>query len=332
MKKTYFIVGGAGFIGSHLVKAILKTNKLAKVVIFDNFSSGRLWHLKEVKDNKRLNIIRGDVKNGKALIKAMSGSDVVYHFASNPDIAKAMSDPQIDFWEGTYLTNQVLEAMRINGVKKLLYASGSGVYGDTGSLKIKEDYSPMLPISTYGASKLGCEALICSYCYMFGIVGVAFRFANVVGPHQTHGVGYDFIKRLLKNNKRLDILGDGCQSKSYIYVDDVVDAMRVMEKKSGQGFSYYNVATKDWITVKQIADIVVKGMGLIGVRYNYSGGSRGWKGDVPVIRLDSEKIRKLGWSNRFTSRQAILFSVKSIYNDAKENRFGWSSLKTRRLK
>lgn len=332
MKKTYFIVGGAGFIGSHLTRIILETDKKAKIVIFDNLSSGRLWHLEELKGDKRLRIIKGDVKDGKALIKAMAGSKIVYHFASNPDIAKAMRDPQIDFWEGTYLTNQVLEAMRINGIKKLLYASGSGSYGDTGNLKIKEDYSPMLPISTYGASKLGCEALICSYCYMFGIAAAAFRFANVVGPHQTHGVGYDFIRKLLENGKKLDILGDGSQSKSYIYVEDVVSAMRTIEKKLRQGFSYYNVATKDWINVREIADIVVKEMKLTGVKYNYSGGNRGWKGDVPVIRLDSDKIRRIGWSNSYTSRQAILLSVKSMYKDAQDNRFGWSNAKTRRLR
>lgn len=330
--KKYFIVGGAGFIGSHLTRKILKTDKKASVVVFDNFSSGRLWHFEGLKSDKRLAIIKGDVKNFKSLAKAMAGSDVVYHFASNPDIAKAIREPQIDFWEGTYLTNQVLEAMRVNGVKKLLYASGSGIYGDTGSLNVAEDYSPMLPISTYGASKLGCEALICSYCHMFGITATAFRFANVVGPHQTHGVGYDFIRKLLGNKVKLNILGDGSQSKSYIYVDDVISAMRMMENKARKGFSYYNVATKDWISVKEIADIVVKEMGLKDVRYIYTGGDRGWKGDVPVIRLDSKKIRKIGWRNYLTSFQAISLSVKSMYQDAQDNRFGWRNTKTGRLK
>jgi UDP-glucose 4-epimerase len=314
--KNYFIVGGAGFIGSHLVKTLFKEESELNVTIFDNFSSGRMWHLDEVKDNKNLKIIKGDIKDKDFLVESMKGSDVVYHFASNPDISKAVTQPDIDFWEGTYLTNNVIDAMRINEVKKLIYASGSGVYGDTGELVVEEDYSPMLPISTYGASKLSCEALICSYCYMFDITASAFRFANVVGPHQTHGVGYDFVKRLLDNPTELSILGDGTQSKSYIYVTDVISAIRILEKNAPEGFSYYNVATLDYITVNEIADIAVEVVGLKDVKYIYSGGKRGWKGDVPVIRLNSEKIRKLGWSNKYNSKEAIYNSIKSMYEDA----------------
>lgn len=314
--KNYFIVGGAGFIGSHLTKTLFKEESELNVTIFDNFSSGRMWHLDEVKDNKNLKIIKGDIKDKDFLVESMKGSDVVYHFASNPDISKAVTQPDIDFWEGTYLTNNVIDAMRINNVKKLIYASGSGVYGDTGELAVQEDYSPMLPISTYGASKLSCEALICSYCYMFDITASAFRFANVVGPHQTHGVGYDFVKRLLDNPAELSILGDGTQSKSYIYVTDVISAIRTLEKSAPEGFSYYNVATLDYITVNEIADIAVEVVGLKDVKYIYSGGKRGWKGDVPVIRLDSEKIRKLGWSNKYNSKEAIYNSIKSMHEDA----------------
>ncbi len=319
----YLIVGGAGFIGSHLTTQLLQEEKDIKVTIYDNFSSGKMWHLDQIINDSRLEIIRGDIKDKDFLIKAAEGKEIVYHFASNPDIAKAMTQPDIDFWEGTYLTNNVVEAMRITGANKLIYASGSGVYGDTGYLETNEDYSPMLPISTYGASKLGCEALICSYCHMFNITASAFRFANVVGPHQTHGVGYDFLRRLLVNPDKLDILGDGTQSKSYIYVTDVIKAIRTLEKKAPEGFSYFNVATLDYITVTEIADIVTKILGLTNVSYNYSGGNRGWKGDVPIVRLNSEKIRKLGWKNEFTSKEAISKSVMSMYEDAKNNKFGW---------
>jgi len=319
--KKYFVVGGAGFIGSHLVKTIFREEANIEVTVFDNFSSGRMWHLDEVKDNSALKIIKGDIKDKEFLVDSMKGAEVVYHFASNPDIAKAVTQPDIDFWEGTYLTNNVVEAMRINGVKKLIYASGSGVYGDTGELVVEEDYSPMTPISTYGASKLSCEALICSYCYMFDINASAFRFANVVGPHQTHGVGYDFVRRLMQNPNELSILGDGTQSKSYIYVYDVINAIRILEKNAPDGFSYYNVATLDYITVNEIADIVADVIGIKNVKYTYTGGKRGWKGDVPVIRLNSEKIRKLGWSNKYTAKEAIYNSVKSMYEDALLKKF-----------
>ena len=317
----YFVIGGAGFIGSHLVKDIFAQDSEANVVIYDNFSSGRMWHLDGVKDKKNLEIVREDIKDKDILIKAMKGADIVYHLASNPDISKAVSKPDIDFWEGTYLTNNVLEAMRINRVGKLIYASGSGIYGDTGLQEVDEDFSPKLPISTYGASKLACESLMCAYCCMFDITASCLRFANVVGPHQTHGVGYDFVRKLIDSQHELTILGDGRQSKSYIYVSDVLSVMRLLEENAPRGFSYYNVATMDYLEVREIADIVVEITGLKSVKYKYTGGDRGWKGDVPVLRLNSQKIRRLGWMNEYTSREAICMSVKSIYEDAKQNRY-----------
>lgn len=321
---NYLIIGGSGFIGSHLVKALVNEEKASKIVIFDNFSSGRMWHLEGLEHNLNVHIINGDVKDETALRGAMTGVDVVYHFAANPDISKAVSQPDIDFWEGTYLINNVLEAMRINGVKKILYASGSGIYGDAGQIAVKEDYSPMLPISTYGASKLSCESLICAYCHMFGISASVFRFANVVGPNQTHGVGYDFVRRLMAKQHELQILGDGAQSKSYIYVSDVISAIRLLEKKASAGFSYYNVSTPDYITVSEIADIVIDVLGLNHVTYKYTGGDRGWKGDVPIVRLNSDKIRALGWVNVYSTKEAIYHSIRSIYQDAKLNKFKWA--------
>ncbi|MFN7135273.1 MAG: NAD-dependent epimerase/dehydratase family protein, partial [Myxococcales bacterium] len=223
--KKFFIVGGAGFIGSHFTDKLLGDASIEKVTLFDNFSTGREWHYAHHKGDARLNVVRGDVKDLPVLEKAMAGHDVVIHLASNADIAKAVATPDIDFWEGTFLTNQVVEAMRKTGAKRLLYASGSGVYGDLGTAEAHEDWAPMLPISTYGASKLAGETLISAYCHMFEITACAFRFGNVVGPRQTHGVGFDFTRRLLEDPTRLPILGDGTQSKSYIHVFDIVRAV-----------------------------------------------------------------------------------------------------------
>ena len=314
---NYFIAGGAGFIGSHLVRKILKEESDSSVTVFDNFTSGQMWHLEEVINDKRLQIVKGDIKDIDFLVDSMKGIDCVYHFASNPDISKAVTQPDIDFWEGTYLTNNVLEAVRRNSVPKMIYASGSGVYGDAGYTETHEDYSPIIPISTYGASKLAGEALISSYCFMFGLNAAAFRFANVVGPNQTHGVRYHFLNKLIKNPAQLDILGNGTQSKSYIYVYDVLNAIRLVETKFLKGFSYFNVATNDYITVKEIAEVVVEVMGLKNVSMNFGEGDRGWKGDVPIVRLNSEKIRKLGWSNKYNSKQAIQESVSQMYNKLK---------------
>ena len=312
----FFIAGGAGFIGSHLVHRLLGRPD-ALINIFDNFSSGRMWHLKDCLGSDRLSIIQGDVKDLESLKKAMAGSDIVFHLASNPEIAKAITQPDVDFWEGTYLTQNILEAMRETGARRLLYASGSGVYGDTGHTPVAEDYSPMLPISTYGASKLGGEALICAYCHIFDMHAVAFRFANVVGPRQTHGVVYDFVRNLLRDPSRLPILGDGKQSKSYIHVSDILDAMLLILDQGWQGYQYFNVATEDFVTVRQIADLVVERMDLKDVIYQFSEGSRGWKGDVPVVRLISTKIRTLGWKNRFSSLEALQNAVDSMIAEAK---------------
>ncbi|MEP7147046.1 MAG: NAD-dependent epimerase/dehydratase family protein [bacterium] len=324
--KKYFIVGGAGFIGSHLCKKIFTEDKDSHITIYDNFSSGKRWHLDGISENKNLKIIEADVKESELLTEAMQGSEIIYHFASNPDISKAMTQPDIDFWEGTYLTNNVLEAMRKSGVRNLLYASGSGVYGDAKYIETGEDYSPQLPISTYGASKLSCEALISSYCFMFDMNAAAFRFANVVGPNQTHGVGFDFVKKLLSDNSRLGILGDGTQSKSYIFIDDVLNAMRLIENYFLTGYSYFNVSTQDYITVKEIAGIATEVLKINNVEYIFSGGDRGWKGDVPVVRLNSDKIRSKGWKNKYSSAEAIKLSIQSIYEDALKNKFEWKGV------
>jgi UDP-glucose 4-epimerase len=313
----YFVAGGAGFIGSHMVLR-LHERPDASVVVYDNFSSGRAWHLPE---DERVQVVLGDLKDLERITEAIAGAEVVFHFASNPDIAKAATQPDIDFWEGTYLTQNLLEAMRVAGVRRLIYASGSGVYGDTGETAVAETYSPMLPISTYGASKLACEALIGAYVYMFEMHAVAFRFANVVGPRQTHGVGYDFVRRLIRDPSRLEILGDGEQSKSYIHVDDVLDALLLLNDEGWTGFDIFNVATEDYVTVRQIADIAVRRLGLADVTYSFAGGRRGWKGDVPVVRFNTAKLRARGWSNRRTSVQALVDSIDSMIADATAGKF-----------
>jgi UDP-glucose 4-epimerase len=259
----------------------------------------------------------GDLKDLDAVTKASDGCDHAYHFAANPDIAKAATEPAVDFWEGTYLTNNVLEACRINGVTRITYASGSGVYGDRGTVPVTEDFGPLYPVSTYGASKLGCESMLSAYCHMFEMNAVVFRFANVVGPRQTHGVTYDFVRRLMDNPAELQILGDGRQSKSYIHVNDVIDAMFLLQERQWSGFELYNVGTEDYMTVQEIAELVVEEMSLQNVRFSFSGGSRGWKGDVPVVRFDTERIRALGWANRLSSREALAESIRANIAEAR---------------
>jgi UDP-glucose 4-epimerase len=317
--RRYFLVGGAGFIGSHFVDRLLSETDTELVTVYDNFTSGRDWHLADHVGDERLVVVRGDAKDIDDLTGAMTNHDVVVHLASNPDIARAITDPAVDFDEGTLLTHHVVEAMRQTGTPRVLYASGSGVYGDLGEHEIDEDWGPLVPISTYGASKLAGEALISAYSFMFGLSGRVFRFGNVVGPRQTHGVGFDFVRRLLDDATTLQILGDGRQSKSYIHVEDVVDAVLVADRSATGAYYAFNVATGDYITVTEIADLAVESVGLdpAEVRYEYTGGERGWRGDVPVVRLNTDRIRRLGWGNRRSSREALQDSMQALLQEAR---------------
>lgn len=314
--RRFAIVGGAGFIGSHFTDRLLADSVTEAVTLYDNFSSGREWHYRHHLNDPRLKVVRADVFEIDKLTGTLAGHDVVIHLASNPDIARAAVEPSIDFNQGTVLTNNVLEAMRRAGVGTILYASGSGVYGDLGSVEAAEDHGPLRPISTYGASKLAGEALISSYCYMFGVTGRVFRFGNVVGPRQTHGVGFDFLCRLSKEPDRLQILGDGSQSKSYVHVDDVVDAVLLAERQCQEPFAAFNVATGDYITVTEIAELAIECLGLRQrPDFQYTGGDRGWKGDVPIVRLNNDRIRELGWTCRHSSREALRASMLAMIEE-----------------
>lgn len=313
------IIGGAGFIGSHFTDAFMDSPETLRVTLFDNFSSGREIHYERHAYDARFHVVRGDASDLSALTDALAGHDLVIHLASNPDIGRAVTEPEIDFYQGTLLTNNVVEAMRRSGVPRLLYASGSGVYGERGQALLHEDSTPLLPVSTYGASKIAGEALIASYCAMFGLTACAFRFANVVGARQTHGVGYDFLRRLREDPTRLRILGDGRQSKSYVHVTDIVSAVLLADSHVRNGFHVWNVATDDAVTVTEIAAMAAEALGIHSpLTCEYTGGDRGWKGDVPIVRLDATRIKSLGWRARFNSREAVRRSLHEMAQDLTE--------------
>ena len=308
----FLVTGGCGFIGSHLVASLRKNPATDVVRVVDNLCSGSRARLGAWKADPRLEVHEVDLKDSTALnAVAAKGCDHVFHFAANPDIAKAMTDPSIDFWEGTYLTQNLLEACRAAGVNRITYASGSGVYGDRSHLGPAEDDGPLEPVSTYGASKLGCESLICAYCHMFGLSASAFRFANVVGDWQTHGVTFDFVRRLRADPAQLVVMGDGTQDKSYIHVDDVVAAMITASPGASGSFEVFNVGTGDTITVARIAEIVAEEMGLANVIFHFGDDPRGWRGDVPIVKFDDDRIRSLGWQQTMTSEEAIRASIRA---------------------
>ncbi len=291
-KKKIFITGGAGFIGSNLAARLSKRNK---ITVYDK-------------------------KNGEDLLdfgklrKAMKNHDFVFHLASNPDIAKSEKYPRLDLDQGIISAFNVLEAMRQNGIKNIAFTSGSGVYGDQGAAYISENFGPLLPISMYGASKLAVEGLISAFCHIYDMQAWIFRPANIVGRRQTHGVGYDFIKKLKADPKNLQILGDGSQSKSYLYIDDLIDAIILVIEKSNDRVNLFNLASDSFVDVKTIAKITIDEMGLKNVELRFGQGVRGWKGDVPKVRIDIKKIKALGWQAKLNSKEAVRKSIKDLLN------------------
>jgi len=318
LRAHVLIVGGAGFIGSHFTDVLLGDERTERVTLYDNFSSGTEWHYSQHSGDERLAVVPADANNLDALCSAMAGHDLVVHLASNPDIAAAMTNPAVDFDDGTLITHHVVEAMRRTGVPRIAYASGSGVYGDLGELEAGEDHGPLVPVSTYGASKLAGEALISAYAHMFDSQGFVFRFGNVVGRRQTHGVGFDFVRRLRDDPTRLTVMGDGTQSKSYILVTDVVAAvLTALDAGLGAPFNSFNVATGDHVTVREIVMLALEvlGLGDGSTRVEYGPEPRGWKGDVPVVRLNTDRIQSLGWQPSAGSAEALRQSMNAMLDD-----------------
>ena len=307
--RQYFVTGGAGFIGSTCVDRLIKEHS---VTVYDNLCSGKLLYIEHHFSNRNFRFVQGDTLDLEKMREAMAGHDIVIHFAANPDISKAMVEPDLDLRQSVIATFNVLESMRLNRVKRIIYPSGSGVYGDAGDIETAENYGPLLPISMYGACKLGAEAIISAMCNMFGMQAWIFRLANVVGKRQTHGVAFDFIKRLKNTPNELRILGDGKQSKSYIHVDDVLDAIFFVYEKTNDTVNIFNVSGEDYLTVAEIAEEVIKAMKLSNVNIQYAGGDRGWKGDVPKVRFNIGKIHNLGWYAKYESKHAMNKSIHEM--------------------
>lgn len=312
------VTGGAGFIGSHLVDALL--GRGFRVRIVDNLSGGSLENIKCWFGDSKFEFVEGDLKDPEIAFKSVDGVDLVFHLAANPDVRLGEVDPPVHFRENLLVTFNVLEAMRKSEkARRIVFASTSTVYGEASVFPTPEDYGPLLPISVYGAAKLGCEGLISSYCHTFGFSGVLLRFANVVGARAKHGVIVDFIRKLRQNAEELEILGDGKQKKSYLHVKDFVSAffavLPCLERTGG--VEAFNVGSLDWVDVKRIAEIVCEEMD-VNPRFKFNdvlGDGRGWKGDVKVMRLSVEKLIGLGWKPTLNSEEAIRLGCRELLKE-----------------
>lgn len=319
------VTGGAGFIGCHLTGELLKRN--CEVTVIDDFSSGTIENLGRLVDNRFLTVVKEDLRRPVRLERAVVGHDLVFHLAANPEVRVGQTDPRVHFEGNVVATFDLLEALRQSKERMVVvFASTSTVYGEACVVPTPEDYGPMVPISMYGASKLACEALVASYAYTFGFRALVLRLANIVGPGSSHGVVVDFVKKIRADRKELEILGDGRQDKSYMYIADLVGAMVHLTEVFLEGSKktdVFNVGSKDKVSVKEIADIVAGELGCPKIRFKFTGGvdgGRGWKGDVKVMQLSIKKLLDSGWKPRYTSRQAVKLAARELSREQLETK------------
>lgn len=310
------VTGGAGFIGSHVVDYLINNGKSVKVI--DNLSSGRLENISHLVNDPSLEFYEVDLLDKSSIFEIIHDCSEVFHFAANPEVNIKNASPEDHFAQNIEATFNLLEAIRQSRKQKLIaFTSSSTIYGETEQIPTKENYGPLIPISLYGASKLACEALISSYASMYDFKAVIFRLANVVGPRSNHGIIYDFINKLHKNSSELEILGDGSQSKSYLHIDDFVSGL-MQGIKQTDIVNVFNIGSIDRTNVLKIAEIIKEEIGLPDVENRLTGGidgGRGWLGDVKIMQLDMNKLKKSGWSPKYTSEEAVRYTAKAIIKE-----------------
>jgi len=307
---TYFVTGGAGFIGSHLVDRLMAEGKT--VTVYDNLVSGKKKDIAHHLGKPNFRFVEADLLDFRTLTAAMQGHEIVWHLGANTDIPTGNRVTDLDLNNCTIATRNVLEAMREQKIGKILFASSACVYGDAPPQALSETFGPLHPINLYGAGKLACEALISSYSHLFGIQAWMFRFANVVGARMGHGVIFDFIQKLKRNPQELEILGDGQQKKPFFLVEDCISGMICAFDNSSKPYDVFNLGTETFTNVTRIGEIVIEEMGLRNVKVKYSGGARGWPGDVPIVFFSTKKINGLGWKASRTSDEAVRTAARRL--------------------
>lgn len=299
----YFITGGAGFIGSNLVERLLDLGHA--VIVYDNLSTGSEKFIASAGNHAGFKLMTGDLLDSKFLTQAMKGSDFVFHLAANADVRFGTQHPRKDLEQNTIATFNVLEAMRASGIGKLAFSSTGSIYGEPDVFPTPEKAPFPVQTSLYGASKLACESLIQAYCEGFGFQGWIFRFVSILGERYTHGHIFDFYKKLLDNPNRLDVLGNGKQKKSYLYVQDCIDSMLLAIEKGKEKVNIFNLGTDEYCQLDNSIEWITGHLNLIPERI-YSGGQRGWVGDSPFIFLDCSKIRNLGWEPKLRIQEGVI--------------------------
>ena len=305
----YFVTGSAGFIGSNVVDRLLKDGH--EVVGYDNFSTGLHVFLESAKQSSRFILVDADLLDQPTLIECMQGSDVVIHLAANADVRFGTDHPDKDLQQNTIATFNVLEAMRVNGLKRIAFASTGSIYGEAAVIPTPESAPFPIQTSLYGASKLAAEGLIQAYCEGFGFQAYIFRFVSILGERYTHGHVFDFYKQLLQNPERLSILGNGQQRKSYLYIQDCIDAILFAMDKAHDKVNIFNLGTNEYCQVNDSIQWICEHL-KINPQRQYTGGDRGWIGDNPFIFLDCQRINQLGWKPKLSIREGIIRTLEYL--------------------
>ncbi len=305
-----FITGGAGFIGSYLIDRLRQEGNT--VTVYDNLSSGRKEWIEPHIGKEGFQFIQADLLDFETLKWSMRGHQVIWHLGANTDIPGGNKVTNLDLNNCTIATYNALEAMKQNGIDKIIFASSAAVYGDAPSAVLAETFGPILPISLYGAGKLACEGLISAYSHLFNITAWIFRFGNVVGARMGHGVIYDLIHKLKQNPHELEILGDGNQEKNFFLVEDCIDGMFYAFHHASSQCDIYNLGSDSSTKISTIAQIITEEMGLKDVKFKYTGGRRGWPGDAPIVRYKTDKMKGLGWSASHSSDEAVREAARRL--------------------
>ena len=311
-KKKVIVTGCAGFIGSNLVDRLLRENYF--VIGLDNLSTGQLRFIKKPLKNINFKFIKLDLLNTKKLEKIFDNSEIIFHFAANADVRFGTLYPTKDLEQNTIVTSNILEAMRKKKVKKIVFCSTGSVYGESKNIPTTEKDNFPIQTSLYGASKVACESLIEAYCEAYNMKAWIYRFVSILGDRYTHGHVYDFCNQLLKNKKTLKALGDGNQKKSYLHVNDCMDAIFIGIKKSKKKINIFNLGTEEVITVKDSIKVICNHFN-ISPKIYFSGGKRGWIGDSPFIYLNVKKIKNLGWKPKYSIKESLKSTIKYLVNN-----------------
>ena len=318
--KKVFVTGGAGFIGSHIVDALMAQNY--QVSVYDNLSLGKIDFIKPHFGKKGFQFVQEDLLDLDKLTESVAGHDLVWHLGANTDIPSGYERTDMDLKNCVIATCNMLEAMKRTGVRDMLFPSTGAVYGELcAENMVNESVGPLLPVSLYAAGKISCEAFIAAYCAMFGLRSWMFRFGNVLGARMGHGVIYDFIHKLLRNSKELVILGDGTQEKNYFLVEECIDGMsylyRNVRLSDKTPCDVFNLGTDSVSTVTSIAKVVIQEMGLTDVQVKIAGGLRAWPGDQPKVHFSVERMKQLGWQARHPSDEAVRIAARRMIDSLK---------------